>query len=152
MNRIAKVFILLALLSACTDEQKPTNVQHSDLSEFNQLCSYFDELSQHSSIATLSGKEKNDFIMGRLENLSTDGNAKLAWSAIRNFTPNEERYSMFKQGVESIIEQEWDCSSMEMLAASSIDETGNVLIDTQSESLPKGVVLMNDAVWEASSK
>mgnify|MGYP000361911288 CR=1 FL=1 len=152
MRQIPKLFILIILLSACSVEQNTDKAQHTDLSEFNQICIFFDELSEQTSITTLSGKEKNDFIMERLESLRPDGNAKLAWTVIRNFTPNEERYSMFKQGVESVIEQEWNCLSMEALAASSIDEAGGLLVDTQSEPLPSNVVLMKEAVWEGASE
>jgi len=150
MKKMCEFFILTSLLLACTGEQKTDNAQYSDLSEFNQICGFFDALSNHPSIATLSGKEKNDFIMERLESLRPEGNAKLAWTLIRNFTPNEERYGMFKQGVESVIEQEWSCSSMEALAASSVDETSWHGAGTQP--LTQNTVPMKGAVWEGVSE
>ena len=87
--------------------------------DFDKVCGYFQELDQLAQVDTMTKRQRNDFIVDKINsNLATDSNARAAWMAIVYAVP-EERYDQFKDVVESLHTAPWSCPAMAKWAAAT---------------------------------
>jgi len=131
-----KKIILLAsiVLSSCSSEFD------SEINEFNLICNAFISLADNKELSKLSAEDRDNFIMHEIRALNPESNAKAGWNAVKNAVA-EERYSLYKNVVDSIEGGDWSCAAMEELASSiEIDYTEEEL---QREKPPEPTTLEN---------
>jgi len=91
-------------------------VATAQANDFDKVCHFFSSLEDKNNQRSMSHKERNQFISGKISNqLSSHSNARIAWEAIA-FASSEQRYALFKSGAESVIKRKWDCDAMKRLA------------------------------------
>ncbi|GAA3943735.1 hypothetical protein [Litoribacillus peritrichatus] len=100
------LLIFVLILSGCSND-------------FNTICTYYDELSKHPSIDSLSPKERYNLISKKVDDLD-DSNAKAIWSVLGTAAADEQ-YEIFQRAaVETDGGSDWECPTMEALMSISI--------------------------------
>ncbi len=110
------IFLFIIILSSFSA------VAHSETTDFDLICGFFNELNQTQNIKEMSPEQKADFVDTRITaKLSEGSDAKAAWAAILS-APPQQRYELFKSAAESIIlPKKWNCPAMKQLASTTGD-------------------------------
>jgi len=96
-------------------------VAHSETTDFDMICGFFNELNQTQNIKEMSPEQKADFVDVRIAaQLSKGSDAKVAWAAVLS-APPQQRYELFKSAAESILPKKWNCPAMKQLASTTGD-------------------------------
>jgi hypothetical protein len=104
------VSVFLMLLAGCSAEVG------NKVSDFDQVCNAFEALSKDSKLNELSAGDRDLFIFHEIKGLDAKSNAKRGWASARNVVPVEERYTLYKDIVDSIENGDWSCLAMKELA------------------------------------
>lgn len=109
-NPMIKKYYLIGLIFFASFAATSAQAEQSD---FDAVCQYFEQLAKLGNVATLSNIQRNDFIIDKIsKNLPQTSNARAAWVAIDSAVP-EMRYELFKSAAESVLNKQWQCSTME---------------------------------------
>lgn len=130
MKRIPLFFIMLLICSHAYSA-----------SDFDEICSFFNELNSHPLVETLTPVQRYIFINEKVENLPSASYARITWEALASTT--NERYALFQQAAVEVTGTSWQCSSMQELSM-MVNSPGkeNVIYDA-----PPGAVKSPDAIW-----
>lgn len=104
------VSVFLILLVACSGEVG------NKLTGFDRVCNAFEALSKNSKLNELSAGDRDLFIFHEIRDLDAKSNAKSGWVSARYVVPVEERYTLYKDVVDSIENGDWSCLAMKKLA------------------------------------
>lgn len=103
------ILLLMMLFSGCTDKVA-TN-------EFDQVCTYFDELKGALQKEDMSPVQRDFYIAEKITSgIPESSNARIAWEAISY--AESERYELFKTSAQEVLGRDWHCESMQKLADS----------------------------------
>lgn len=104
--KLVLILMLMGVMSGCARDER----------DFNLLCDYFKELDSQLEKQELEPEARFAFIHERvINNLSELSNARVAWVAIRNASP-ESRYELFTEvAAESVGLSNWRCPAMQEL-------------------------------------
>jgi|SRR5690606_35974032 len=101
--------VLLSLLSGCADKVA-TN-------EFDQVCTYFDELKDALQKEDMSPVKRDLYITEKITSgIPEASEARIAWAGISY--AESERYELFKTSAQEVLRRDWHCESMKTLADS----------------------------------
>ena len=103
------VSVFLMLLVSCSGEVG------NKVTDFDRVCNAFEALSKDSKLNELSGGDRDLFIFHEIRDLDAKSNAKHGWASARNAVP-VERYTLYKDVVDSIEHGDWSCLAMKELA------------------------------------
>lgn len=130
------VSVFLMLLVGCSGEA--TN----KVNDFELLCNAFETLSKNNKLNELSAGDRDLFIFDEIRDLDANSNAKSGWVSARYVVPVEERYTLYKDIVDSIEKGDWSCLAMKELAPTLdivyVEEKG-----TNNVTLPEPTTLEN---------
>lgn len=104
------VSVFLLLLVGCSDEAS------NKVNDFELLCNAFEALSKNNKLNELSAGDRDLFIFNEIRDLDANSNAKAGWVSARYVVPVEERYTLYKDVVDSIENGDWSCLAMKELA------------------------------------
>ena len=103
------VSVFLMLLVGCSGEVG------NKITGFDRVCNAFEALSKDSKLNKLSAGDRDLFIFHEIRDLDAKSNAKRGWASARNAVP-VERYTLYKDIVDSIEHDDWSCLAMKELA------------------------------------
>lgn len=104
------IFTILLLIAAFT-----TTTQAKE-TDFDIVCTYFQELEALPNLAKMNHIQRNEFILSRIHKiLPNTSNARAAREPISAVVASQ-RYYLFKSATESVINHKWDCPAMKRLA------------------------------------
>ena len=112
---ISRLLIYICLLFC----NMPVIAHQANISDFDQVCGYFEALEQLPDLESMTQRERNEFIVEKTrKQLPNSSNARAAWDAISSAEP-QQRYELFKSAAESVLNKTWDCPAMKKLAPRS---------------------------------
>lgn len=111
MSRPAIIFLhLLVFFWGCS--KNSNTEQATGENEFDQFCDIFTALSTAPKFDAMNATEEYASLDKALtEDLSTNGDAYIAWTAVSLAEPSQ-RYQLFKDAAASSLKIQWDCQSL----------------------------------------
>lgn len=103
------VLLMSVVLASCSSEIT------SKVTEFDRVCNAFISLSENIELTQLSAEDRYIFLQNEIRGLTPEGNARAAWDVIGSAVA-EERYSLYKNVVDSIEGGDWSCEAMKQLS------------------------------------
>lgn len=107
IKKIIYIMLLTAGLISCSPEGGRGAKQVN--TEFDILCNQFGALVASDDYPNMNSEERaNHFDQMLTDKLSSAGNAYMAWTAIRNATP-DARSALFDEAAHSVGYEGWEC-------------------------------------------
>ena len=105
------VLSLIVFFTACSKDVE-------NVSDFDLVCQYFQELEQSDNLMQMSSDQRNSFIFDKININIPNSNAGASWGAVSHAEP-EQRYDIFQMGAEEVLGINWQCKAMKSLADST---------------------------------
>lgn len=105
------VLSLIVFFTACSKDVK-------NVSDFDLVCQYFQELERSNDLTQMSNRQRNSFIVEKINTNIPNSNAGASWEAVSYADP-EQRYDIFQIGAEEVLGAKWQCKAMQSLAGST---------------------------------
>ena len=126
------IFLGSVVLASCSSEMT------SQVTEFDRVCNAYISLSKKIELTKLSAEDRYIFLQNEMRDLNPEGNARAGWDVVGSAVA-EERYTLYKNVVDSIEGGDWSCEAMKQLS-----HTVNVVYteeDLQREKSPEPTTL-----------
>lgn len=108
--RILLSLVFVVGLMACSAEKQ--QAAKPEKNEFDVFCDQFAALVGSENYSALSQEERADQLDRMLvSNINPDGNAYIAWSAIRHATPSD-RQLLYVEAARSTGYENWSCAAI----------------------------------------
>lgn len=102
------IFLVSVVLASCSGEIT------SQVTEFDRVCNAFIALSENVELTQLSAEDRYVFLQNEMRDLNPEGNARAGWDVVGSAVA-EERYTLYKNVVDSIEGGDWSCEAMNQL-------------------------------------